>query len=263
MKKYKDIALGIVLGATLVSAIPVAYATYKKSIEVQTGITIYVDNVKLTPTDINGNEVEVFIYEGTTYLPVRAITTALGEDIHWVESTTSVYIGEEPKTERVPIYIDGIDITEPLTEGITPENAVRSPVINEPQVEISVVPEFTEDITGGIEHPEGVTVAYSDIVSWVYYLAEGDMDNYSNWDSILADSSRGQIDEYGQTPLDRYNLFKADPFGASDELVSCYQRLSITGDRGIKPYGAIYGELNSLIANWILVGDNYVNPNAS
>ena len=46
---------------------------------------------------VDGKEVststEPFIYNGTTYLPVRAIGEALGKDVSWDAETNTVYIG--------------------------------------------------------------------------------------------------------------------------------------------------------------------------
>jgi len=54
-----------------------------QDISVWYGATITVNNEAFTPTDANGNVVEPFIYEGTTYLPVRAVSEALGAVIAW------------------------------------------------------------------------------------------------------------------------------------------------------------------------------------
>ncbi len=59
-------------------------------------IKIYVDGVKIDPKDANGNKVEPFIYNGTTYLPVRAIGDAIGKQVAWDGATSSVYLGEKP-----------------------------------------------------------------------------------------------------------------------------------------------------------------------
>lgn len=59
-------------------------------------IKIVVDGNEVTPKDVNGNLVEPFIIDGTTYLPVRALANALGEDVSWQQSTSTVYIGEQP-----------------------------------------------------------------------------------------------------------------------------------------------------------------------
>lgn len=67
-----------------------------------TGITINIDNTIINPKDVNGNIVEPFIIDGTTYLPVRAISEALGKNVTWNGETYSVYIADsnENKTQN-------------------------------------------------------------------------------------------------------------------------------------------------------------------
>lgn len=69
--------------------------TTPRTITVTTGISIYLDGQKLTPKDANGKTVEVFAYNGTTYLPVRAIGEALGLKVGWDGPSNSVLIGEQ------------------------------------------------------------------------------------------------------------------------------------------------------------------------
>lgn len=101
MKEKKAMCKGFVLGilaALLVSTmvIPGLAATVAKTITVYTGITLYFDGVKVDPKDANGNSVEPLLYNGTTYLPVRAVSGLFHEEINWDGKTKSVYIGEMP-----------------------------------------------------------------------------------------------------------------------------------------------------------------------
>lgn len=65
------------------------------------GIKIYIDGDKIIPKDGNGKVVEPFIYDGTTYLPVRAVSEALGKQVAWDEKVNTVYIGH--KLEEVVV----------------------------------------------------------------------------------------------------------------------------------------------------------------
>lgn len=58
------------------------------------GIQIEIDNNKIVPKDVNGNIVDPFIIEGTTYLPVRAISESLGKTVKWDGETRSVFISD-------------------------------------------------------------------------------------------------------------------------------------------------------------------------
>lgn len=94
-EKVTFIIIGMVIMAIIsTTAIPVMAALAQKQITVSTGVNIYVDDVKLNPVDANGKPVEVFIHNGTTYLPVRAVSQALGKPVSWEGKTNSVYIGK-------------------------------------------------------------------------------------------------------------------------------------------------------------------------
>jgi len=84
--------------------------TVYKNINVQyNDIKLVVDNVPVTPKDANGTVVEPFIYQGTTYLPVRAVGEAIGKKVTWDGASKTVYLGEKPGdtsylTEVCPPY---------------------------------------------------------------------------------------------------------------------------------------------------------------
>ena len=58
------------------------------------GIKIVIDGDEIHPTDANGKTVEPMIYNGTTYLPVRAVASALGKAVYWDGPNFTVYLGE-------------------------------------------------------------------------------------------------------------------------------------------------------------------------
>ena len=53
-------------------------------------IKVYLDGTKLNLVNANGDSVEPFIMNGTTYLPLRVIGEALGLEIKWDGSTNTV-----------------------------------------------------------------------------------------------------------------------------------------------------------------------------
>ena len=65
-------------------------------------IHITLDGTEVLPTDVNGNYVEPFIIDGTTYLPVRGIASALGLNVAWDADTSTVQLYSEP-TEGAPV----------------------------------------------------------------------------------------------------------------------------------------------------------------
>ena len=82
------------LGAALVMSMPFASALTQKNITVGRGVTIYVDDRKINPGDANGNPVEPMLYNGTTYLPIRAVSAALNVPIAWDGTTSSAYLAD-------------------------------------------------------------------------------------------------------------------------------------------------------------------------
>ena len=53
-------------------------------------IKIMLNGKEIVPTDANGNAVEPFIIDGTTYLPVRGVASALGMNVGWDDGTKTV-----------------------------------------------------------------------------------------------------------------------------------------------------------------------------
>ena len=99
MKKHRlhDIVLGMLLMALIMGLAIPALASTIKTIEANyMDIKLVVDGVPITPKDAAGNVVEPFAFEGTTYLPVRAVGEALGKDVKWEGETKTVYVGEIP-----------------------------------------------------------------------------------------------------------------------------------------------------------------------
>lgn len=104
-----DMLAGVLLAVLLTQIVlPAGAALAGKTIQVFTGVDIYVDDVKLEPKDANGNPVEVFVYNGTTYLPVRAVGEAVGKVIQWEGKTNSVYLGKH-QGETPAVWLKDLD----------------------------------------------------------------------------------------------------------------------------------------------------------
>ena len=99
MKKHAKILILALCCALLLSSAVYA-ASRTRTMEVTySDIKLVVDGNAVTPKDAAGTVVEPFIYEGTTYLPVRAVGEALGKQISWDGNTKTVYIGAVPGQE--------------------------------------------------------------------------------------------------------------------------------------------------------------------
>ncbi len=90
---------GILISATVVGA---TTGAIKKDLHYN-NIQITLDGKTVHPTDANGKYVEPFIIEGTTYLPVRAVSNALGLGVDWDANTNTVKLStNKTQTEVKP-----------------------------------------------------------------------------------------------------------------------------------------------------------------
>lgn len=92
-------------------------------------IKVLINGSEIELTDANGNAVEPFIYNGTTYIPARALAKGFGKVVNWDSENKKVLISDPmPMSEPLPIdthyvplpNIDG----EKVVERILDENHV-------------------------------------------------------------------------------------------------------------------------------------------
>ena len=67
-------------------------------IQVEDGVGITLNGARFTPRDADGKEVSVFLYNGTTYVPVRAISEAMGMDVSFNSATRTVVLTTADRT---------------------------------------------------------------------------------------------------------------------------------------------------------------------
>lgn len=86
MQRVKDVVLGAVVATLLVGAAPSAFAKVADAM-----ISVNYNNIKVM---VDGKELktdkEPFTYDGTTYLPVRAVAEAVGKEVKWDSKTKTV-----------------------------------------------------------------------------------------------------------------------------------------------------------------------------
>jgi len=102
-KRFQGIVIGILLYLFLAGGAVFATEMYKQTEVTYRDIKLEIDGELITPRDANGNVVEPFISDGTTYLPVRAVSEALGKDVDW-ENETSTVIIKEKEPDKVYLY---------------------------------------------------------------------------------------------------------------------------------------------------------------
>ena len=72
-----------------------AATAYQKSITANYGISLEINGNKANLTDVNGKTVEPFTYNGTTYVPIRAVAENMGS-----------YVGYDASTKTAIVYQD-------------------------------------------------------------------------------------------------------------------------------------------------------------
>lgn len=92
-------------------------------------ITVTYDNIKVVVDgkevqfgkDTKGNQIEPFIYNGTTYLPLRAVAEALGKQVQWDKNTNTAFLGDGT--------VNTGEVNVALTEIMKPFSKDRAKVI--------------------------------------------------------------------------------------------------------------------------------------
>lgn len=99
LKKLTAFALAICAAGTITA---IAKENAESITAVYRNIKLVVDGVLVEPKDADGNVVEPFIYDGTTYLPVRAVANAFDKSVEWDGENAKVVLdtkGENPQKE--------------------------------------------------------------------------------------------------------------------------------------------------------------------
>lgn len=104
-KNWKSFLSGCLATALVAGLIGTAAATVgRQTVAVDyNNIKVTLDGKQVNLVDANGKAVEPFAINGTTYLPIRAVATALGLDVDWNAATTTAVL-TTPADERA-VYI--------------------------------------------------------------------------------------------------------------------------------------------------------------
>lgn len=151
--QWKGFISGVLVTLLMIGTIGTAAATTgKKTAELEyNNIKVTLDGTSVKLVDVNGNPVEPFIIGGTTYLPVRALASALGLNVSWDAATSTVILSSEETYEVVRV-IDGDTIVVNYN-GI--EETVRLIGVDAPE---SVHPDKSKNTDAGFAASEFTTV---------------------------------------------------------------------------------------------------------
>ena len=109
-KRLQGLIAGVLIGAMLTSGMVFATNTTTLYDVVVNGIKIVLDGKEFTCTDANGTVVNPMIYNGTTYIPVRAVSSAFGKAVYWDGEEQTVYLGNmDGKLEYPTLKLEDIE----------------------------------------------------------------------------------------------------------------------------------------------------------
>lgn len=103
-KKFSAIVVALALAMGLVVGAGAATAQQKIAATLDQGITIKLDGEVVIPKDTNGARVYPIMYNGSTYLPLRAVGGMVGLDVDWDGPSRTVLLMSKPA--------DGVDLID-------------------------------------------------------------------------------------------------------------------------------------------------------
>lgn len=97
MKRSRIVAL--LLALVMVCGSAAIAATAGREVTIYPGVSITINGNQVTPTDANGEPAEAFIYNNSTYVPIRYLSQILGCDVEWDgDSYTVKLTTDQPMT---------------------------------------------------------------------------------------------------------------------------------------------------------------------
>ncbi len=106
---FSGIIFSVIIGAFALGVTVFAAPIESKLSVIYDNIKIYVDGTLFQPKDANGKDIKPFISKGVTYLPVSALSKALGKDVSWDGKTKSIYIGVQPDSKAKEVTVSNVN----------------------------------------------------------------------------------------------------------------------------------------------------------
>lgn len=137
MNKKRILSVSLAVALTAALALPaMADNLVRKTIEVDAGVGVVVDGQVVTPTNAGGEAVDVFAADGTTYLPVRAMSNALGAQVSYDAGSYCVYVDTVKVDDKAAEYLEYYFDIKPLTGAVSVDtfNAALTAIFGEKAV---------------------------------------------------------------------------------------------------------------------------------
>ena len=81
---FREKLKGFIAGVCVTAVLAGAATVFAQNIDAYIGgVKVFWDGVEKTLLDATGSKVEPIIYNGTTYVPLRAMSNLMGKDVDW------------------------------------------------------------------------------------------------------------------------------------------------------------------------------------
>lgn len=243
-KNFKSYCLGFLSAVLICGLCCTAFATSSEQqiTALFQNIKIVLDGETLNPTDATGATVEPFIYNGTTYLPVRALGEAIGKEVSWDSATSTVYLSDPVATTP--------STTSYSRTNPAPFNTVQS-------IDVST---YSANYSADVE----ITSAYRGIVAWKLIEATNRYnDEAPDGMEYIIFKAKATVTAGGDDSAIDFSEYNFTPFSAENAE---YSRVSVVDDPAFdgKAYtgGTIEGWISILVneddpAPKVVFGNNY------
>ena len=164
MKNFKGFIFGVLTTLIITLFITTVFAADISRTLTATyrDIKITIDGTQIEPKDANGNTVEPFIVDGTTYLPVRAIADAIGYTVAWDGNSNTVIL-TSPEEKEEKDEKDEVPISVPTApRETTIEIITEPPTITQPPTE---PPKTTEASLNGVHEQIGEYIYPAEVIT--------------------------------------------------------------------------------------------------
>lgn len=113
-ERTKGLIAGVLVSTTLFGITGTALAATGAITLDVIPVKVKVNNEVFQPKDVNGNDVMVFAYNGTTYAPLRALAEAYGLEVGWDQASGTATVVDPEKVVDAPIASTGSASAEDL-----------------------------------------------------------------------------------------------------------------------------------------------------
>ena len=202
----------------------VAAENYKRTIEVEnTGLII--NGQYPTLTDVNGRPVSAFIHDGTTYVPIRAVSNAFSDyfdaSISYSNQNNTAFITTQPKKDspksgktssdddisrQMPYYAHHLStLSNNIHTAVSEINAALGATVADYKVQywMSVFDIWEKEISKETNEYSNFYAQYDDLYTLYEYVS----DQFAAYDHALAEAIgiqtlSGSISEFGSYATD-------------------------------------------------------------